>query len=141
VILADTNTLVYASGSKHALREPALALFGAAVGGTVGATTTPDVIQEFIHVYSRARARADAVSHARRWLAILTPLVGTTQEDVPVALRLFERHEAINAFDALLAAVALREDLVLVSADRAFADVPKLRFVELGSPELDRLLG
>jgi predicted nucleic acid-binding protein len=109
---------------------------------TVDATTTPDVIQEFMHVHSRRRSRAEATAHAREWLSLLTPLVATTHEDMPVAVRLFERHDRLNAFDALLAAVALRENATaLVSADRAFADVPKLRFVELGSPELERLLG
>jgi hypothetical protein len=33
------------------------------------------------------------------------------------------------------------EATAFVSADRAFEDVRKLPFVELGSPELERLLG
>jgi len=141
VIFVDTNALTYASGSDHPLRGPARALFTATAEGRVSATTTTDVIQEFVHVYSRRRSRAEAAGQARRWLSLLSPLASTTQEDVPVALRLFERHEPLNSFDALLAAVALREHAsALVSADRAFEAVPKLPFVELSSPELDYLL-
>jgi predicted nucleic acid-binding protein len=141
LIVVDTGVLVYAVGGPHPLREPARDLISAVRAGAVAATTTPDVLQGFLHIHSRRRPRTEVASYAREWLTLLTPLVATTQEDLPPALRLFERYERLDAFDALLAAVALREHAVLVSGDRAFAEVPKLRFVELGSPEFDRLLG
>jgi hypothetical protein len=50
-------------------------------------------------------------------------------------------YDGLDAFDALLAAVARREGAsALVSADRAFAAVKRLPFVELGSPEFDQLV-
>jgi predicted nucleic acid-binding protein len=140
VIVLDTTVLSYAVGDAHPLRDPARRFVSALGDGSVQATTTPDVLQEFVHAHSR-RPRSSAVSHARRWLTLLTPLLTTTQEDIPLALRLFGRHERLDAFDAVLAAVALREQAsALVSVDRAFAQVPKLPFVELGSEEFDRLL-
>ena len=142
MIVVDTNVLGYASGSEHPLRDAARSLFAAGARGRLPVTTTPAVLQEFVHLYSRRRSRTEAVAQARRLLTLLTPLVPTTQEDVPVALRLFERYERLSAFDSLLAAVALREDVTaFVSADRAFEGVPKLPFVELGSRELDPLIG
>jgi uncharacterized protein len=64
-----------------------------------------------------------------------------TSEDVDVGLRLFERHERLGSFDAVLAAAALRLEIeALVSGDAAFSSVPKLPFVALDSGELDRLL-
>jgi len=142
LIVLDTPVLVYSVGGPHPLRDAARRLIATLKGRTLEATTTPDVIQEFMHVHSRRRSRGEAAAHARRWASLLTPLVPTTHEDMTAAVRLFERYERLNAFDALLIAVALRENATaLVSADRAFADVPKLSFVELGSPELKRLLG
>jgi predicted nucleic acid-binding protein len=141
VIVLDTTVLSYAVGGSHPLRDPARRFVSALRAGGVQATTTPDVLQEFVHTYSRRRPRTTAVSHARQWLTLLTPMLTTTQEDIPVALRLFGRHERLDAFDAVLAAVALREQAsALVSADRAFAGVPKLPFVELGSDAFDRLV-
>lgn len=142
MIVLDTQVIAYSVGGPHALREGALEIVTALGEQRIEATTTPEVVQEFVHVHSRRRPRAEAVAHARRWTSLLTPLLTTTQEDLPLGLRLYERHDRLDSFDALLAAVALRENATaLVSADRAFADVPKLRFVELGSPEFDRLLG
>ena len=67
--------------------------------------------------------------------------MATTSDAVDTALDLYERHEELDAFDALLAAVALRERVsALVSADRAFAKIRKLPFVELGSSRFGELL-
>jgi predicted nucleic acid-binding protein len=62
------------------------------------------------------------------------------QRDLEAALRLFERHERLDAFAAVLAATAIEHGAeALVSADRAFGEVRRLRFVELGSRRLDAL--
>jgi len=141
VIVLDTSVLVYALGAEHPLREPARRVLTAVEDGRAAATTTPEVLQEFTHVYARRRSRGAAVGHARRWASALSPLLTATEADVEPALNLYEQDEQLGSFDALLAAVALREDArALVSADRAFAAVPRLSFVELGSSELDALL-
>src|SRR3989442_12437646 len=62
VIVLDPNVLLYALGGEHPAREPARRLFDAVGEGRLNATTTVDVIQEFAHVYSRRRPRAEAVS-------------------------------------------------------------------------------
>jgi predicted nucleic acid-binding protein len=133
--------LVYAVGGAHALREPSRRLVDAVGDGRIDARTTPEAIQEFVHVHARGREREAAVAHGARYAELLAPLLTTTGADLEAGLRLFERHSSLGAFDALLAATATANDAeAFVSADRDFAAVRRLRFVELGSPAFERLL-
>jgi uncharacterized protein len=140
LILLDTTVLSYAVGHEHSFREPSRRLVEAAASGTKRMTTTVQVIQEFAHVYAQRRPRSNAASLARSYVDLLSPLVDSTSEDLELGLRLFERHERLGAFDAVLAAAALRLEVdALVSGDAAFDSVPKLPFVALDSAELDGL--
>ncbi len=141
MIVLDTTILCYAVGDEHALREPCRRVMRAHGDGRIEGTTTVAAVQEFVHVRSRRRSRADAVALGRQYAAAFSLLV-CTAEDLALGLTLFERHPALGAFDAVLAAVALnhRADF-LVSADRAFGDVPGLPWIDPGTPALDRLLG
>ena len=95
------------------------------------------MIQEFVHVHSRRRSRSDAVRAGRDYAELFSPLVAVERSALERGLSIFERLPKLGAFDAALAAAALEADAVgLVSADTAFAEVPRLRFVELGSPAL-----
>ena len=141
MIVLDTTVLAYAVGTEHPLREPSRRLLKALGEGMVTASTTVDVIQEFAHGYARRRPRADAAAQARRYATLLAPLLSPTEADLAAGLQLFEKQERLDAFDAVLAATAIaHESNALVSADRAFASVRRLPFVELGSPEFDALL-
>lgn len=87
------------------------------------------------------RPRTTAAKLARSFADLLGPLVEIESDDLQAGLSLFERHEQLGAFDAVLAAAALnREAEALISADSAFAVVPKLPFVSLDSPDLAVLL-
>lgn len=141
MILLDTTVLGYAVGAEHPLREPCRRLLRAHGDGRVEAATTIEVVQEFAHVRARRRSRADAVTLARHYIAGLRLLV-TCAEDLELGLTLFERHPALGAFDAALAAVALNHGAdALVSADRAFGQVPNLRWVDPATPDLDHVIG
>jgi hypothetical protein len=141
LILLDTTVLSYAVGDEHLLREPARRVVEAAASGTNRVTTTVEVIQEFAHVRSRRRPRTSTVAMARSYIDLLSPLIEIGADDLDLGLKLFERHGGLGAFDAVLAAVALRLNVeAFVSGDGAFASVPKLPFVSLDSPELDGLL-
>lgn len=132
---------MYAVGAEHPAREPSRRLIEAIGAGRVPATTTPEVIQEFVHVFARQRPRARAAQHARRYVALLSPLIASEAGHLETTLRLFERHPQLGAFDALLAATALANDAeALVSADTGFASVPRLRHVAPGTREFERLL-
>lgn len=141
MIVVDTTVLVYAVGADHAHREPSRALVEAVEQGRLRATTTLEVIQEFAHVRARRRGRQDAVRHARAYADVFAPLLLPVREDLDSGLALFRQHGRLGAFDALLAAAAIRAGAeALVSADRAFAGVGGVRFVELGEPGLAGLL-
>ncbi len=141
MILVDTTVLSYAVGAEHPLREPCRRLLCALADERIQATTTIEVIQEFVHVRARRRSRADAVALARHYIAALSPLV-TRAEDLSLGLRLFEAQADLGAFDSVLAAVALnRRAEALVSADHAFGGVAGLRWVDPATRNLDDLLG
>ena len=122
MILLDTTVLLYAVGSDHALRAPCRALVAAIGEGTVAATTTVEVLQEFAHVRARRRSREDAAARG---------------------MNEFRQHEALGAFDAVLAAAALRREHItaLVSADRAFASVPLLRHLDPAASDFSAQVG
>jgi hypothetical protein len=142
VIVLDTTVLVYAVGEAHELRDPARALVQSVERGAAQATTTAEAVQEFVHVRARRRDRRDAASLGRAYAALLSPLLQVSEDDLVQGLRLFERNEELGAFDAVLAAAAIGAGAdALVSADRSFASVRGLRFVDLDSPELLGLIG
>jgi predicted nucleic acid-binding protein len=141
VIVLDTTVLVYAAGSDHPLRNPSRRLVEAVGAGQVRATTTVEVIQEFVHVRARRRGREDAARLGRAYSALLSPLISLVEDDLEAGLTLFERHPELGAFDAVLAAAArARSAEALVSADTAFGAVPELRYVDPATRELDELL-
>ena len=141
MIVLDTTVLVYAVGDEHPLREPSRRLVEAITGGRVRATTSVEVVQEFAHIRAQRRGRPNAVSLARYFAELLSPLIPVIGPDLEKGLQLFQRHERLGAFDALLAAATLRADADgFVSGDAAFGEISALPFVPLGSRELDALL-
>ena len=132
---------MHALGSEHPLREPCRRLVAAVRDEHVRATTTTDVIQQFVHAYARRRPRPTAAAHAHSYVTLLAPLISATDREVREGLRLFERHEELDAFDSVLAATAVAHDAdAFVSADCAFAAVPALRHVVPGTAEFEGLL-
>lgn len=141
MILVDTTILVYAVGTKHRDRQPSRRLIEAIGAGRVAATTTVEVIQEFVHVCARRRVRAAAVELARRYVTLLTPLLVVGERELDDGLELFASQAELGAFDAVLAATALSHGAdALVSADQSFASVPGLAHVAPGSDAFESLL-
>jgi predicted nucleic acid-binding protein len=123
MIVLDTTVLVYAKGSDHPLRDPCRELLAAIAGGAVEATTTVEAIEEFVHVRSRRRGRADGAGLGRDCAELLSPLLPVTRDDLERGLALYERTERLGAFDAVLAAAAAGAGArALVSADAAFGE-------------------
>lgn len=142
MLLIDTTVLVYAVGSEHPLREPCRRLIQAVGEGRIQATTTVEVIQEFLHVRSRRRSRADAAALAEAYATLLAPLVTVGPGDLALGLELYRAHEELGAFDAVFAATAQRIGAsALVSADRMFARVPGAPLVDPTDPEFGARLG
>lgn len=127
MIVLDTTVLVYAKGAEHPLREPCRELVEAISEGAVQATTSVEVIQEFVHVRARRRGRQDAAATGRDYAELLSPLLSVTREHLQQGLAMFERTDRLGAFDAVLAAAAAASRATaLVSADTAFAAVGDL---------------
>lgn len=142
MIVLDTTVLVYAVGSDHPFRDPSRLLIGAIRDGLVRATTTIEVIQEFVHVRGKRGDRAEAAALGRDWAETLTPLVSVESSDLDLGLGLYEREPILGAFDCLLAAAALRRGADgLVSADTGFRSIPGLNVIGLTVEEIDELLG
>ena len=139
MIVLDTTVLVYAVGEEHPLRGPCRRLLNAHVEGIADATTTIEVIQEFVHVRARRRGRVDAAALGRQY-AVVLPILPVLVQDLELALTLFQDVPSLGAFDAVLAACALnnRADR-LVSADQAFDDVAGLPWMDPRDPDLDTL--
>ncbi len=100
----------------------------------MAATTTIEVIQEFTHVRARRRGRAEAVSLARDYVGLLTPLLQPSESDLATAMRLFLAHDTLGMFDAVLAAVTLSSSHTtgLMSADKTFASIDDLSYLVPG---------
>jgi len=133
VIALDTTVLVYAVGADHPLAGPCRRIVTGIASGELEATTTPEVIQEFAHVRARRRGRADAFEIASAFAVLLRPLVTVGAADLDHGLALFREHEALSAFDAVLAAVAGSRGMTLVSADAGFTGVPDLAAASPGA--------
>jgi uncharacterized protein len=141
VIVVDTTVLVYAVGTEHPLRDPSRKLIDAIVTGRVDASTTIEVIQEFVHVRDRRQGRTDAAKAGRNYAELFAPLLVMPAAVVDAGLRIFERSNSLGVFDAFLAATVLASGAAaFVSADRAFSTVAKLPHVLPGTSEFDRLL-
>ena len=124
MILLDTTVLVYATGAEHPLRAPCRRLVQAVADGALEATTTVEVIQEFVHVRSRRRSRGDAAELGVAYADLLAPLLPVTSADLQAGLRVYRDGVRLGAFDAVLAAAAMANSAqALVSADSAFGEV------------------
>lgn len=142
MIVLDTTVLVYAKGSDHPLRDPCRELLTAIATGRLEATTTVEVIQEFVHVRARRRPRADAAELGKAYADLLAPLLPLTSEDLTAGLQLYQASTRVGAFDAVLAAAAMRADAqALVSADAAFGELTRLPHVQPNEESVRRLLG
>src|SRR6478672_1126812 len=106
MIVLDTTVLVYAKGADHPLRDPCRELLQAIAEREIAATTTVEVVQEFVHVRARRRGRADAAALGRDYAELLSPLLSVTSDDLAEGLAWYRRSKRLGAFDAVLAAAA-----------------------------------
>lgn len=141
MIVLDTTVLVYSVGSDHPLREPCRRIVESVGHGELTATTSAEVIQEFVHVRAKRRPRRDAVQLGEAFVDLLSPLLELNAADLRSGLRLFQANRGLGAFDAVLAASAVARNADgLVSADAAFGMVRELRHIDPASKDLDQLL-
>lgn len=142
MIVLDTTVLVYAVGVDHPSRAPCRQLIRAVADGTILATTTIEVIQEFTHVRARRRDRKDAAELARDYIELLSPLLIVEETDLREGLRLYEEGTGSGSFDAVLAAAARAAGAdALVSADTGFSSIAAIYHVIPDADGILQLLG
>lgn len=129
MIVLDTTVLVYAKGADHRLRDPCRELVAAVAAGRIDATTTPEVIQEFVHVRARRCGHDDAAALGRSYAELLAPLLIVTGDHLERGLTTFATASRVGAFGAVLAAAASSAGATLVSADGAFSDLRDITHV------------
>ena len=96
----------------------------ATADGTILATTTTEVIQEFTHVRARRRDRKDAAELARDYIELLSPLLIVEETGLREGLRLYGEGTGFGSFGAVLAAAAQAAGAdALVSADTGFSSI------------------
>ncbi|WP_375001788.1 type II toxin-antitoxin system VapC family toxin [Aeromicrobium sp. CTD01-1L150] len=140
--LIDANVLIYARGMEHSLKEPCSQIITAIHQGHLRASATVETLQEFAHAFARRRGRRVSAQVAQQYSVVLAPLRTTEPDHLIEGLELWHAHESLGCFDAVLAAIALdSKDPTIVSADRAFADVPGLRHVYPDADGVASLLG
>jgi uncharacterized protein len=141
MIVLDTTVLVYAKGTAHPFRDPCRRLIAAIAERKLDATTTVEVVQEFVHVRAQRRERSDAAALGCDYSDLLAPLLAVGDEHLRRGLSLFERDDRLGAFDAVLAATALDAGATaFVSADGAFASIAGLPHVIPDEPGVEKLL-
>lgn len=128
-ILIDTNVPMYAAGTDSPWKAPCAALLSAAASGRVESFASVEVFQEILHRYTRINRRADAFLVFDLFASVVEQILPTTMDVMTEARHLLEKVPELTSRDSIHAALALREDLVLVSYDRHFDHVPALKRV------------
>lgn len=138
MIVPDVNLLLYAYDESSPFHEPAKAWCEVVMSGPSPLTLLPAVVFGFVRIATHPRVFKDPLSiseaadHVRSWLAIRhVQLHEMLPEDVACALGLLEAAGTAGNLtsDAQIAAVALRLDAEVHTADLDFGRFPKVRFL------------
>lgn len=99
MIFVDTNVFMYAVGKPHPLRETARSFFSDCTRSLTPLCTSAEVLQELLHAYlpvARLQTLNAALSLIARFRVDVWPL---EEEDVILALQLWEQHPTLDARD------------------------------------------
>jgi uncharacterized protein len=136
VILLDTNVLLYAFGGDHRYRAPCAAIVDALARSQIAAAITDVVLCEFVYATARREPRATSAARAHDVLTAVTEVVRSDPDIRRQAVDLYETHADLQINDAMIAATSMICQLPLVSADRAFGNVPGLRYFAPDDPSV-----
>lgn len=138
MIRPDANLLLYAYDGSSPLHKQAKAWCERVMTGPAPVILLPAVVFGFVRISTHPRVFrepftvAEAASHVRSWLARRhVQLHEMLPEDVESALKLLEAAGIAGNLttDAQIAAVALRLDAEVHTADLNFGRFPSVRFV------------
>lgn len=89
-----------------------------------------EVIQEIVHLYLGRRERDRAVQVAEAAMALVARVLPVEESDGRSSLSLIRAVPELTSRDAIHAALCLRYESPIVSADRDFDRVPGLRRID-----------
>lgn len=129
--LYDTSVFIYAFGVEHPYRDPCREIVRLATEGELEGEGSADLLQELAH--QRVRRTGDRAGAARtaRNVAMLAWWHPVEPNDAQRGLDLFERHSALDARDAVFAALAINRGIdAILATDRAFDEVDGLERID-----------
>ena len=138
MILPDANLLLYAYDLDSPFHSRAKAWCEAIMSGPAPVVFLPAVLFGFVRisthprVFSQPLSPSEAASHVRSWLGIRhVQLHEMLREDVESALDLLQSAGTAGNLttDAQIAAVAMRLDAEVHTADLDFGRFPKVRWI------------
>lgn len=127
-LFLDANIFLYAMGTDHAEKQPCIKVLEWVAQGRLAAVTSSEVLQEVLYVRLGRGVRYEALAAVRGLQEIVDAVLPVTGEDVMDACGLLARYPSLDARDAVLAAVAIRNRVSgIVSVDRDFDDIKEVR--------------
>jgi predicted nucleic acid-binding protein len=127
-LFVDTNVLLYAAGTAHALKRPAESWLRRIASGEVAATTSSEVVQEILFVLARRDAVDEALALTRDTLVLFPNLLAVGHKEMSRSLALLRKHPATSVRDAVHAGTMLENGVRdILTADRDFARIPGIR--------------
>ncbi len=138
MILPDANLLLYAYDRSGPFHDRAKAWWERFMSGPAPIILVPTVVFAFVRISTHPRvfrnplSASEAAAIVRQWLARKqVQLHEMLSEDVETALELLETAGTAGNLttDAQIAAMALRLDAEVHTADLDFARFPRVRFV------------
>jgi len=126
-IFLDANVFLYAAGAAHPLKAVCGKLLDRVAHGSLNATTSVEVIQEILHVYSRRGSIPVAVALGVRSAMLFPDLLPITRENVMAACQWMVRHPGLSSRDAIHVATMLANSITrIVSTDTDFDRVKEI---------------
>lgn len=105
MILVDSNVIMYAAGSEHPHKAPAIAFLGRVAAGKIEATIDAETLQQILHRYQSQRrwsGGATVYAFARALFPDVLPVTGAV---IDIAKQLLDLESTISGRDAVHAAV------------------------------------
>ena len=120
MIFVDTNVFMYAVGRPHQLQEPAREFFRQSSLESSPLCTSAEVLQELIHTLLPVQRLNDLKAAIALLAAHDIEVWPLEEEDVMLALQLYEQHPTLKARDLCHLASCLRRGVTrLMTYDRS----------------------
>ena len=129
--LYDTSIFVYALGSEHPYKEPCREIVRRAAAGDLQGEASSDLLQELLHQRVRRTGDRSTSTEAARNVAKLAWWHPVEPNDVQRGIDIFEAHPALDARDAVFAALAINRGIdAILATDRAFDGIDRLERID-----------